>query len=139
MEETIFQKIINKEIPANIVYETEESLAFLDIKPVNKGHTLVIPKKPAKDIFDLVDVDTSDLMRTIVLVSRAVKEVTGAPGINVISNNGSAAGQEVFHLHFHIIPRLNRYEFKPVPHTAYDDSAEMDRYAKNIMDYINRS
>ena len=136
METTLFQKIIDREIPANIVHETDTILAFLDINPVNKGHTLVIPKTPARDIHELTDSDAADLMRAIVKVANAVKKFTNAPGINVISNNGAAAGQEVFHLHFHIIPRFSRDEFKPIPHTAYENEEEKTRYATKIADMI---
>ena len=114
MEETIFQKIINGSIPSDKVYETEQVLAFLDIKPVHKGHTLIIPKTQVKDIFELNDEDAAHLMRAIVIIANAIKRATSAPGVNIISNNGSAAGQEVLHLHFHIIPRFKKSEFKPV-------------------------
>ena len=133
MEETIFQKIIRGEVPAEKVYETDQVLAFLDIKPVHKGHTLVIPKTPVRDIFDLGDDDAGHLMRAIVRVANAVKQVTEAPGFNVVANNGAAAGQEVFHLHFHIIPRFEEGEFHPLPHTAYRDDAERATYAQNII------
>ena len=133
MEPTIFQRIIDKTVPADIVLETDRVLAFLDIKPVAKGHTLVIPKIPARDIFSLSDRDADHLMRAIVLVSRGVRRATRAPGVNVISNNGSEAGQEVFHLHFHIIPRFGRDEFHPLPRASYDDG-EQSSYARLIKD-----
>ena len=136
MEETIFQKIIKKEVPADIVYETDAVLAFLDIKPARKGHTLIIPKTPVPDIFTLSDEDAAHLMRAIVLVANAVKKATNAAGINIVANNGSAAGQEVFHLHFHIIPRFDRSEFSPPPHTAYDSDEERAEYAKNITEAV---
>lgn len=134
MEETVFQKIIAGEIPANIVYETDATLAFLDIEPVNKGHTLVIPKTPVKDIYDLTDTDAADLMQSIVVVANAVRQATGASGINIISNNGAEAGQKVFHLHFHVIPRFNRSEFPKLPHSAYANDAEREDIAQAIAD-----
>ena len=136
MSETIFQKIIAGEVPADKVYETDRVLAFLDINPVHKGHTLVIPKVVVQDIFTLTDEDASHLMRAIVLVSRAVRKATDAPGVNVISNNGAAAGQEVFHLHFHIIPRFERGEFHPLPHTAYDNDDERAEYVRKIVSVL---
>ena len=136
MKETIFQKIISGEIPSDKIYETNEVLAFLDIKPVHKGHTLVIPKTPIKDIFELNDEDAANVMRAIVIVANAVKKATNASGVNVISNNGSAAGQEVFHLHFHIIPRFNKNEFNRLPHTTYESDEERVKYAKNITSKI---
>ena len=136
MEETIFQKIIDGVVPADKVYETDQVLAFLDINPVHKGHTLVIPKVAVQDIFTLGDEDAAHLMRAIVVVANAVKRVADAPGINVISNNGTAAGQEVFHLHFHVIPRFEKNEFHPLPHTAYENDADRAEYAKKIMGAI---
>lgn len=136
MEETVFQKIIRGDIPANKVYETDKVLAFLDIKPVHKGHTLVIPKTPVQDIFNLKDEDATPLMHAIVSIANAVKKATGSPAVNIISNNGSAAGQEVFHLHFHIIPRFQRSEFAPLPHTTYESDVERAKYEKDIKDSI---
>ena len=133
MDKTIFQKIIDGEVPADKVYETDRILAFLDIKPVHKGHTLVIPKVAVRDIFTLDDEDAAHLMRAVVVIANAVKEATGALGVNVVSNSGAAAGQEVFHLHFHIIPRFKNGEFHPLPHTAYDSDDERAEYARRIM------
>ena len=115
-----------------MVYETDTVLAFLDINPINKGHTLVIPKKATPDIFGLSSDEAADLMRAIVVVARAVRQVTGAPGMNVSANNGAEAGQEVFHLHFHLIPRFSKNEFSPVPRNPYANDAERAEYARNI-------
>ena len=136
MAETIFQKIIDGEVPADKVYETDQVLAFLDIKPVHKGHTLVIPKTAVRDIFSLGDEDAAHLMRAIVVVANAVKQATDAPGVNIISNNGSAAGQEVFHLHFHVIPRFEKGELHPLPHTTYESDDERAEYARRIMSAV---
>lgn len=136
MAETIFQKIIDGEVPADKVYETDQVLAFLDIKPVHKGHTLVIPKTAVQDIFTLGDEDAAHVMRAIVVVANAVKQATDAPGVNIVSNNGSAAGQEVFHLHFHIIPRFEKGELHPLPHTAYESDDERAEYARKIMSAV---
>lgn len=136
---TIFSKIISGSIPADKVYETEKVLAFLDILPSVKGHTLVIPKKQIRDIFELEGEDAKDLMEAIVKVSNAVKEATGAKGVNIISNNGSEAGQEVFHLHFHVIPRFKREEFPKLPHKSYESEKEKANFAKNISDCVKRN
>ena len=132
MQETVFQKIINNELPAEKVYETDTTLSFLSIDPINKGHALVIPKTPVKDIFELSDTDAPELMKAIVTVAKAVKQATGAPGVNVIANNGAEAGQEVFHLHFHIVPRFAKDEFPPLSHTQYTDDEERKSYAERI-------
>ena len=136
MSETIFQKIIAGEVPADKVYETDQVLAFLDIKPVHKGHTLVIPKVAVQDIFTLGEEDAAHLMQAIVVVANAVRKATDAPGVNVISNNGAVAGQEVFHLHFHVIPRFKRGEFHPLPHTAYENDEERAEYVRKIVSAV---
>jgi len=104
MEDTIFSKIIRKEIPAEIVYEDVHTLAFLDISPNAPGHTLVIPKEPCRNIFDMKEASFAPFMRTIQKVAQALKAV-GAEGVNVITNNEPAAGQVIFHAHAHVIPR----------------------------------
>lgn len=119
MEKTIFQKIIDREIPADIVYEDEETLAFLDIAPNAPGHTLVIPKQPFVNIFDIDEETLSAVMRTVRKIAPAVRDAVGAKGVHVNSNHGEEAGQVVPHLHFHIIPRHSRDEFTFWPHTSY--------------------
>ena len=105
MEETIFAKIIRREIPADIVYEDEHTLAFLDVNPVNPGHTLVVPKKFARNILDVDKELLAAVMNTVQKISIALRETLGAEGINIHINNESAAGQLVFHYHVHVIPR----------------------------------
>lgn len=104
MQETIFSKIINKEIPANIVYEDEHTLAFLDIMPNNPGHTLVIPKKPSRNILDIDKDSFAKVMETVRLLAPKIKSAMKAEGVRISINNEPSAGQEVFHLHVHIIP-----------------------------------
>lgn len=106
MSESIFTKIINREIPANIVYEDDLVIAFLTIEPVNHGHTLVVPKKPFINIFD-GDIDTlAHMMKVGQKIAIALKENELAEGVNLLLNNGKEADQYVFHAHLHIIPRL---------------------------------
>ncbi len=106
MEDTIFMKIIRREIPADIVYEDADTLAFLDVQPNNPGHTLVVPKKPFRNIFDIDDETLTAVWRTTRKVAKAVKEAVGAEGMNINTNNEAVAGQLVFHYHVHIIPRF---------------------------------
>ena len=134
--ETLFEKIISREIPADIVYEDDYTCAFLDITPRKKGHTLVVPKKPIKDIFELDDETAKHLLKTVAKVSNAVKKGTGAAGVNLIVNNGEAAGQEVFHLHFHIIPRFSSQEFPSLPKEKYESDSEREDYANKIIQNI---
>ncbi|HVS77170.1 MAG TPA: HIT family protein [Steroidobacteraceae bacterium] len=105
MSETIFGKILSGAIPCHKVYEDERVLAFLDINPLSTGHTLVIPKEPARTLDALSDESAAALGRVLPRICRAVIEVTGVKEYNVLENNGSAAHQAVPHVHFHIIPK----------------------------------
>lgn len=102
MEDCIFCKIIEGEIPSFKVYEDEKVVAFLDANPVSKGHTLVVPKEHVEDIHGAGKMDY--MWNALVKVSDAVEEAFDPEGINIAQNNGEAAGQEVFHLHFHVTP-----------------------------------
>lgn len=105
MGDTIFGKILRGEIPCHKVYEDAQVLAFLDIGPLSRGHTLVIPKEPAATLDALSDDAAAALGRVLPRICRAVKKATGCPDYNVLQNNGALAHQAVFHVHFHIIPR----------------------------------
>jgi len=106
MSETIFAKILRGEIPCHKVYEDDLVLAFLDINPVSPGHTLIIPKEPAVTIDQLSDDSSAAIGRVLPRISRAVLKATGASEYNILQNNGPGAHQAVFHVHFHIIPKL---------------------------------
>lgn len=108
----VFAKILRGEIPSVKVYEDGETLAFMDIMPSAEGHTLVIPKEPAENIVELSQKGAEALMRTTQKIARAVKKAIGCPGIMVMQLNGAAAGQSVFHVHFHIVPRHAGLEVK---------------------------
>ena len=123
MEDTIFMKIIRREVPADIVYEDADTIAFLDVKPTAPGHTLVVPKKPVRNIFDVDDDTLAAVMRTVRKIAPAVRDAVGAHGVHVNSNHEAAAGQIVFHLHFHIIPRHDRNEFSFWPQHEYPKSS----------------
>jgi histidine triad (HIT) family protein len=105
MADTIFQKILIGEIPCHKVYEDEHVLAFLDINPLSKGHTLVIPKEPAETLDQLSDESAAAIGRVLPRLCRAVLKATGARHYNILQNNGAPAHQAVFHVHFHIIPK----------------------------------
>lgn len=105
MADTIFTKIIAGDIPCHKVYEDEQVLAFLDIHPVSEGHTLIIPKEPAETIDKLSDDASAAIGRVLPRIARAVMAATGATQYNVLQNNGPAAHQAVFHVHFHVIPK----------------------------------
>jgi histidine triad (HIT) family protein len=105
MADTIFGKIIRGEIPCHRVYEDDQVLAFLDVNPISRGHTLVIPKEPAETLDALSDDAAAAIGRVLPRLSRAVLAATGAPAFNVLHNNKPLAHQAVFHVHFHIIPK----------------------------------
>ncbi len=101
----IFCKIINHEIPCHQVYEDEQVLVFLDIKPVNPGHLLVLPKKHYANIEETPEEDLIAVMKVIKKMGKLLKDKFGVLGYNVTENNDPIAGQGIAHLHFHIIPR----------------------------------
>ena len=104
-EPTIFGRILDGEIPCHRVYEDEHVLAFLDAGPLSLGHVLVIPKERAAFLHELSDDAAAAIGRVLPRIARAVVAVTGCSDYNVLQNNGSAANQAVFHVHFHIIPK----------------------------------
>jgi len=101
----VFARILRGEIPAHKVWEDEFTLAFMDVMPQADGHVLVIPKAEAENIFELAPDALAATILTTQRVARAVKKAFGAPGVMVAQLNGPAAGQSVFHIHFHVLPR----------------------------------
>lgn len=125
MPDCIFCKIIRGEIPSYKVYEDEKTLAFLDINPVNAGHTLVIPKNHAHNIFDISPEDWSAVTETARVLSIAIEKALNADGVNLAMNNREHAGQVVDHPHLHIIPRFKGDGIKLMPQRKYgNDEAE---------------
>jgi histidine triad (HIT) family protein len=103
-EACIFCKIIQKRAPASVVYEDEQVVAFMSNRPVNEGHTLVVPKKHYENIYDISEDDIAYLFKIVKRVALAVRDAMDAEGIRVVQNNGWAAGQVIFHFHVHVIP-----------------------------------
>lgn len=108
---TIFEMIIDRKIPSHILYEDDLVIAFLDISQATKGHTLVVPKKPFENIFDIPEDLLKHLIGVTKKLSEAIKSAFNASGINLVNNNGKSAGQTVFHFHFHIVPRYENDNF----------------------------
>ena len=113
MDKSIFSKIIAGEIPSFKVYEDKKVVAILDINPVNAGHILVIPREEYVTLMDMPDKLAEHTIIVVKHLASEIQRITGAPGINVFLNNGVAAGQEVPHVHFHIIPRFEGDEAIP--------------------------
>tara|TARA_Y100000310_G_scaffold316740_1_gene368847 strand:- start:4667 stop:5074 length:408 start_codon:yes stop_codon:yes gene_type:complete len=135
MTDCIFCKIIKGEIPCSKIYEDDKAFAFLDIAPVNKGHALVIPKEHHETFEDLPENLTNYLLGIVKKIGSAVKKGVNADGYNIGMNIGKAAGQLVFHAHWHIIPRFNDDGLKTWPQKEYDDK-EMDKYKEQIVKFL---
>ena len=109
----IFAKILRGELPCHKVYEDDKVLAFLDIMPRAPGHTLVLPKAPARNIFDIGTDELAAVARATQKIAKAAMQVFGADGITIQQFNEGAGGQVVFHLHVHVIPRKAGVPMKP--------------------------
>jgi histidine triad (HIT) family protein len=105
MSNCVFCRIVAKEIPAAVVYEDEQTLAFMDAGQVNPGHVLVAAKGHAANLYELNDAQASALLRTAARVARAIREAYKPQGLSVYQANGKAAWQTVFHYHMHLVPR----------------------------------
>lgn len=112
-ENNVFAKVLRGEIPCHKIYEDEDTLAFLDIMPRSEGHALVITKEKARDLFDIPPASLAKLMAVVQKLAPKIKEAVGAEGVLIQQFNGAAAGQTVFHLHVHIIPRKEGEALKP--------------------------
>ena len=118
----VFAKILRGEFSAYKVYEDDRTLAFLDIMPQAPGHTLVVPKSAARNILDVDPDDLAYLIKIAQKIAKTAKTVFAADGVNVFQFNEPAAGQTVFHLHFHVIPRKDGVPLKP-PASIKEDAA----------------
>lgn len=130
-ENNVFAKILRHEAPAVRVYEDDMTLAFMDIMPQVPGHVLVIPKSPAANLLTLEPRYAHAMMLTTQKVARAVQQAMAAPGFMIAQLNGAEAGQTVFHIHMHIMPRRDGLEFKLHARTLAD-MKELEATAENI-------
>lgn len=112
MENCIFCKIVAGEIGSNTVYEDDNFKAIMDIAPSAMGHVIIVSKNHAEDIFEMSEEDLSKALVVARKVARAVKDATGCDGVNILQNNGVAAGQTVFHYHIHVVPRFDNDEIR---------------------------
>jgi histidine triad (HIT) family protein len=126
-----FARILRGEAPASMVYEDEHAIAFMDLMPQVEGHTLVIPRSPCRDLFDVDPEALAGTMRATQTVAAAVKSTFNAPGIMIAQLNGAEAGQTVFHLHFHILPRFAGIEFR-LHAAVMEDRGKLDALAERI-------
>jgi len=135
MNECIFCKIVSGEIPSKKIYEDDHTLAFLDIRPVNPGHTLVIPKDHFENIYTLPDETLARLSLTTKKVALALKDALDADGINLNMNNEAGAGQVIFHAHIHVIPRKPNDGLTLWPQKDYKEG-EAESIAQKIIESI---
>jgi histidine triad (HIT) family protein len=127
----IFAKILRGEMPAHKVYEDEKALAFLDIMPRAPGHTLVLPKAPARNILDVDPDDLAHVMQVAQKIARAATKAFNADGITIQQFNEGAGGQVVFHLHVHVIPRKDGVALKP-PASAMEKPEVLAEHVKKL-------
>jgi histidine triad (HIT) family protein len=139
-ENCIFCQIIQKQASASIVYEDERVVAFLSNRPVNEGHTLVVPKKHYENIYEIPEDEGSYLFKIAKRIALAVRDAVSADGIRLVQNNGWAAGQVVSHLHVHVIPMMSTEGF--IHGKAYHDhtnprgSDELEKDAERIRQHL---
>ncbi len=129
---TLFTKIINREIPSSILWEDEICIAILDIAPVNKGHALVISREEYPTTADCPDSQLQHLMSVAKRIDMKMREALKADATNIIINNGPAAGQEVPHLHIHIIPRYLGDNKKVTPLKESYGDGELAEFAQKL-------
>jgi histidine triad (HIT) family protein len=129
-QNNIFAKILRGEFPCHKVYENDKTLAFLDIMPRAPGHTLVLPKAPARNLLDVDPADLAQVMQTAQKIAKAAVKVFDADGITIQQFNESAGGQVVFHLHVHVIPRKEGVPMKPPASVKEETSVLSDQALK---------
>ena len=135
VSDCIFCKIVAGDIPASKVYEDEYFLAFLDISQVTPGHTLVIPKKHARNLLEMTPDETAALFNVVSRVTKKVESATQPQGMNIISNMEEIAGQSVFHTHVHILPRYSQDDDFKIDFIAHEP--DFDRLAQLAKDISN--
>ncbi len=135
--ECIFCNIVEKRSEAEIIFEDDNIVAFLDIQPINYGHTLVVPKKHYDNFLTVPSNKLASIVNAAQFIAGAVKRSVKADGFNVITNNGESAGQTVYHFHFHIIPRFNEdLTFKP--RVKNYGTGALKEYADKIRSVISK-
>ncbi len=131
----IFCKIIKGEVPSYKVYEDDKTIAFLDIFPRSYGHTLVVPKKHFETIDEMDDEYLEALIKSVKTVSKLLKSKLNAQGYNIVSNNGKVSGQEVMHVHIHILPRYENDNIKfEFPDVVEDYKNKLEEIHKKIIE-----
>lgn len=131
MNNCIFCKIVNKDIPSVIVYEDEVMMAFLDISQTTKGHTLLIPKLHFENVFDIDENTIAHIHKQLPKIANAIIKAFNAQGVNVVNNSGKVAGQTVFHYHVHLVPRYKENDDFEIIYAN-----NIDKYSKEDLEEI---
>lgn len=135
MDDCIFCKIVRGEIPSANVLDNGKLIAFLDINPVNKGHVLIVSKEHHETLLDIPENTLKDMIIAAKKIGRSLRKALKADGFNLGMNNFTAAGQEVFHAHFHVIPRFENDGLKHWPAKKYDEG-EMENVREKIATFL---
>lgn len=128
----IFCKIVNGEIPSRTLYEDNDFRVIFDVSPASKGHAIILPKKHAANIFEISEEDASNIYVVAKKVATALSEELQCDGVNILQNNGEAAGQSVFHLHMHIIPRYKGDTVNIKWNPTTPDEALLDQLSEKL-------
>ena len=137
MEDCVFCRIARREEHASFVYEDKDVVAFLDSRPVNEGHTLVVPRKHYENIFEVPDEEVANLFKIVKKLAYGISKSEKAEGISIVQNNGEAAHQLIFHFHVHIIPRYEGQDSHRPRGTV--EQNELDRVAAKIRKFLDES
>lgn len=137
MSTCAFCTIVRGESSAEVLYQNDYALAILDINPIHYGHVLVLPRKHAETFLDIPEEDLNGLIQATQVVSKGIVESLNPPGFNIFSNNGKAAGQSVFHFHFHVTPRYSDDNIRFILKLKKYDGDEMAMYAERIRKQIH--
>ena len=133
--ENVFAKILRGDLPCFEVYQDDHTLAFMDIMPRSDGHTLVIPKAPSRNLLDATPEDVARAAATAQRIGRAVNTAFAPDGVALWQLSESAAGQVVFHLHFHVVPRYEGFDLRPIGQKA--DDAVLEDHARRVREALN--
>ena len=133
----VFCEIVRGNEKAEILFENEDTVSFLDIRPFNFGHALVVSKRHFENFLEVPPAELKSLINTTQLVTTAIKESLNPDGFNILANNGAAAGQTIFHFHFHIIPRYKNDDFKFRVNLKQYSNGLMKEVAEKIRNSIN--
>ena len=136
-DDCIFCKLANGVFPTNKIYEDDDFTVILDASPANKGHALILPKQHFDNLFEIEDEVSAKVLPVAKKVASALKEELGCDGINVVQNNGPAAGQTVFHFHVHVIPRYDSDNFDIGWPQGKPDDAEQAELASKLAERLS--